>query len=81
MQRKREERLRDAYEKISKKGGSLSRRELMIAGLFLYWGEGGKTMSSSVSLSNTDPAMLRFFVQWLSLFGIKRTKMKVVVHL
>ena len=44
---------------------TLSKRDVFIGGLFLYWGEGGKTKYSSISLSNTDPAMIRFYLKFL----------------
>ena len=52
------------------KFNALSQR-LFLAGLFLYWGEGTKAQNSLVALTNTNPAMLKFFIKWLKLFGIK----------
>lgn len=44
---------------------TLSRRDLWLAGIGLYWGEGGKTLQGSTRLSNSDPdvilTMMRFF--------------------
>lgn len=43
----------------------ISKHELRIIGLCLYWGEGGKTNQGSARVSNSDPAviktMMRFF--------------------
>lgn len=61
--------------------GILSKREIMIAGLFLYWGEGGKTESYTTTLSNTDPVMLRFYIQWLQILGVPKEKIRARVHL
>ena len=81
MRGKREKRWatvrKSAVEDIKK----LSKREILIAGLFLYWGEGGKTMLASTSLSNTDPAMLRFFIHWLQVLGVSKDRLRVHVHL
>ena len=81
MRGKREKRWatvrKSAVEDIKK----LSKREILIAGLFLYWGEGGKTMLASTSLSNTDPAMLRFFIHWLQALGVSKDRLRVHVHL
>lgn len=53
-----------------------------LAGLFLYWGEGGKTKESWSSVSNTDPAIIRFFVHWFTkYFGFTQSKMKISLHL
>jgi hypothetical protein len=42
----------------------LSDRELLVAGVALYAGEGAKT-EGCVSMANTNPQLLRFFVTWL----------------
>jgi hypothetical protein len=38
---------------------------LFTAGVALYWGEGNKASLHSLSLGNTDPAMIRLFVVFL----------------
>jgi len=43
---------------------SISERELLIAGLALYWGEGGKK-NQGVNLCNSDPKMIQFLLLWL----------------
>ncbi len=43
MRLKRERRLKRQYNDVRKMLLPFSKRELFIAGLFLYWGEGGKT--------------------------------------
>jgi hypothetical protein len=59
----------------------LSRKELFIAGLFLYWGEGSKsTLSKYVAFANTDPAMINFFIKWLEHFGCERNKLVIRMH-
>ncbi len=55
--------------------------EEQIAGLYLYWGEGTKTASCTVAVTNTDPDVLRFFLKWLDLFGVDTSKLRVVLHL
>ena len=60
----------------------LSRRELLIAGLFLYLGEGSKSRRSLIQISNTDPAIIRFSISWLSdVLGISKDKLKIQLHL
>ncbi len=66
---------------VQEEFGSLSRREILLAGLFLYWGEGTKTSSCTIALTNTDPEAMKFFVRWLNLLGIKNEQMTVVLHL
>ncbi len=81
MRKKKEARLREVYEKVSKEIGSLSKRDLFLAGLFLYWGEGTKMQQGTVTLTNTNPAMLKVYIQWLEIFGVCRKDLKVKLHL
>lgn len=81
MRYKRENRWAEVRKRAAKDIGTLNKREILIAGLFLYWGEGGKTMLSSTSVSNTDPAMLRFFIRWLQVFGVSKNRLRVHIHL
>lgn len=77
----RELRWAEVRKRAAKEIRTLNKREILIAGLFLYWGEGTKTARASTSLSNTDPAMIRFFIQWLELLGVPRSRLRVYIHL
>ncbi len=79
--RTRDGRWKDVRERAAKDIGKFNKRELLIAGLFLYWGEGGKTQFSSTTLSNTDPAMILFFMHWLESLGVPRDRLRAHVHL
>jgi len=80
--KKRQARLDFVYGKVAKDIRKLSKRELLIAGLFLYWAEGGKTGKYNVTFSNTDPRMIKFFIQWvISCFGVKKNKISFLLHL
>ena len=60
----------------------LSKRDLFIAGLFLYWGEGGKTQRGVASVSNTDPSVLNFFIHWLiNCFKVPKNRLRATLHL
>ena len=78
---KKRTRLEGVYERAAKDISTLSEREMFIAGLFLYWGEGSKTQNTLTAISNTDPAVLIFFIKWLEMFGVPREKLKVCIHL
>jgi len=69
------------YDLVAKDIGSLTKRELFLAGLFLYWGEGAKNSSATVALSNTDPKMISFYLKWLECLGIPKDKLKIKLHL
>lgn len=79
--RTRESRWATVRESIAKEFPKFTDRELLIAGLFLYWGEGGKTKLATTTLSNTDPAMLLFFIRWLALLGVSKNRLRVHIHL
>lgn len=80
MKKKRETRLNILLEKLRKHILPLSEKELFIAGLMLYWGEGAKTTPFVASLSNTNPEIVKFFLYWLDEI-MKFPKNKIVVRL
>lgn len=79
--KKREDKLGQVYKRAEKEIGSLSTREKFIAGMFLYWGEGTKSARDMVAFTNTDPSMVKFFVNWIILQGVLKSKLKVKLHL
>ena len=53
--------------------GLLTKRDLHMVGLGLYWGEGYKKGSQELGFTNSDPAMIQFYIKWLSkIYGIKK---------
>ncbi len=65
-------RIRETFEihtPAIKEVGTISRRELLLIGVALYWAEGSKakTWSPSVGVKfvNSDPYMVAVFVRWL----------------
>lgn len=81
MREKKDIRLKEVYDKVSKDIGIFSKREIFLLGLFLYWGEGTKAANSSTQLANTNPAMIKFFIKWLELLGVNKKDLKVKLHL
>jgi transposase-like protein len=81
MAQKQKNKLDLAYNKVGKDILRLSDREIFLSGLFLYWAEGGKTSSCAIILTNTNPIMLKFYIKWLSLLGISKSKLRVSLHL
>lgn len=81
MAEKRRSKEEVAYTRISKDIMKINKRELFLAGLFLYWAEGGKTKNSTITLTNTNPTMLKFYMKWLEQLGIPKSKLKVNLHL
>lgn len=82
MRIKRKKRLQGFYRLEKRKWLPLSKRELYVVGLFLYWGEGAKLLKSALSLNNTDPKVVKFYLYWLTkILRIPRKKIKVYIHL
>ncbi|HCS79254.1 TPA: hypothetical protein DIV55_05965 [Patescibacteria group bacterium] len=82
MRLKREARLNSYYTEEKSKWLPLSKRELFIAGLFLYWGEGGKSLNGQLIINNTDPKLIKFMLHWLTnVIFVPKNKIKACVHL
>ncbi|MFZ2390247.1 MAG: helix-turn-helix domain-containing protein [Minisyncoccales bacterium] len=81
--KKRESRLNIFYCEEKSKIFPINKRELYLAGLFLYWGEGSKNQAAAkLTISNTDPAMIKFFIYWLEKsLNVSRDKVKVQLQL
>lgn len=80
-QNKRILKLTKIFEEQELKLLPLSEKELYIAGLFLYWGEGSKGRGR-VSISNTDPRVILFALYWMNkILNIPKEKIKILLHL
>ncbi len=59
----------------------LSKKELFLCGLFLYWGEGEKR-HGIISISNTDPRVIKFALYWMiTSLKISKNKIRINLHL
>jgi len=82
MRKKRKKRLENYYKEIKHKLLPFSKKNLFIAGLFLYWGEGNKASFHTISINNTDPSVLKFTKYWYSkALDIKEKNIKIYLHL
>jgi len=60
---------------------SSKERELLIAGLMLFWGEGGKKSKHMIQLCNLDPKMIKIFTEFLrKICRIKEEKLRLSVR-
>lgn len=66
MRKKRKKRLEKIYVDQKKLIFPIGDKQLFLAGLFLYWGEGTKCRPDGLSISNTDPGLIKFFIFWLN---------------
>lgn len=79
---KRKAKLQRYYEEEKNVLLPLSKRELLIAGIFLYWGEGSKTRNSQLVIANTDPKLIQFAFLWITkALGIPKNKIQILIHL
>ena len=54
------------------KVGTLSKRDVFITGLALYWGEGSKKGPGEVEFTNEEPASIIFMMHWFhEIYGIQ----------
>ncbi len=82
MKKKREKKLKKYYEYEKNKLKPFTQRDLFIAGLFLYWGEGNKTARHTIGIYNTDPSMIKFALIWLTQsLNIPKDKIRINLHL
>jgi hypothetical protein len=81
MKEKRDFRLAHVHKKAKQDIGRLTQREIFLAGLFLYWGEGGKTERYMISFANTDPDMVRFYIRWLVILKVPKERIAVRLQL
>lgn len=74
-------------KKIQKKAagevGEISKRELFLIGLALYWGEGNKREKNQIQFTNSDPKMISLMMRFFrKIYQVKEEKfyMQMVLH-
>jgi hypothetical protein len=61
---------------------TLEEAKLFGLGLGLYWGEGNKANKNTVRLGNSDPALMKIFIEFLiKFFRINKGDLKFHLHL
>jgi transcriptional regulator with XRE-family HTH domain len=62
--------------------GTMSERDLFVAGIALYAGEGTKGPSKGIGFANTDPAMVAMFLAWLRrFFEVDESRLRLRLYL
>ena len=79
-------RTRAILEQASHEVGALSRRDVWLLGLALYWAEGSKqkpgNVSAGVIFTNSDPAAIRAFVAWITeSCGVSKDRLTFEIYL
>lgn len=84
--RNRQKRI-EKVDKLLKKGkieiGKLSKKELLVAGVALYWAEGFKNKHEKrLGFCNSDPEMILFYLKWLKeSLGIEKENLTARISL
>lgn len=61
---------------------NISKNSHFIAGLVLYLAEGTKRNLGRITLTNTDPKIIRFFIDWvIKFYKFPREKFKIYLQL
>jgi hypothetical protein len=82
MREKRGQKDKEEYERYLKRFQRKSKGVFLVSGLMLYLAEGAKTNNYTISLANTDPRLLKFFIKWLrEFFAIPGGRLKAHLHL
>lgn len=56
--------------------GKISKRDLFMVGLGLYWGEGYKQGSQELGFTNSNPLIIKFYTKWLGeIYNIPKTSL------
>jgi len=85
------QRARKTQKEASRDINKISKRDLLIIGVALYWGEGYKKLkvikgkertSHAISFTNTDPEMIKLFILFLEkVMEIPKSKMRASLRL
>ncbi len=82
MREKKDMKRNCIYQQQKQNLKNLSKDSLYVAGLMLYSAEGGKKDLYRITLANTDPAIILFFIKWLGMFfDIDIVKLRFQLHL
>ncbi len=82
----RDEERRQTKREAAAEIGTLSSRELFLVGVSLYWAEGSKDKTydrrERMIFVNSDPDMIRVYLAWLRLLGVKdcHLRFSVTIH-
>ena len=68
--KERIERVKNQNKEGSEMLGKLSHRDLLLAGLGLYWGEGYK--NGELGFTNSNPKVISFYIRWLNIFSVSK---------
>ncbi|MEU5343988.1 MULTISPECIES: hypothetical protein [unclassified Streptomyces] len=83
----RDKERKQTKEAATREIGTMTDRDLFVAGVALYWAEGSKDKPydrrETVNFVNSDPGVIRLYLAWLTLLGVepKRLQYRVMIHI
>lgn len=81
QQRKRIERTEEIMSNARKELPSLSKNEIFLPGLMLYWAEGAKS-NETIKFSNSDPLMIKLMMRWFrDICDVPEEKFRIALHI
>ncbi|MDT9692130.1 hypothetical protein Q5762_28125 [Streptomyces sp. P9(2023)] len=84
LRRREEERCR-TKQMAAGEIGAVTDRELFLLGVALYWAEGTKSKphrrQERITFVNSDPNMIKLFLDWLRLIGVEDERLRFYVHI
>lgn len=82
LKRKQNLKINKLIKKGAKEVGNLTKRELFLVGVALYWGEGFKK-DKQAGIANQDPKIINMFIKWLQVcFCYRKTNLvaRVIIN-
>ncbi|MBI2066202.1 hypothetical protein HYT60_01735 [Candidatus Woesebacteria bacterium] len=82
LKRKQNLKINKLIKEGAKEIGNLTKRELFLVGVALYWGEGFKK-DKQAGIANQDPKIINMFIKWLQVcFGYRKTNLvaRVIIN-
>ncbi len=82
--RKRLDIIKSIKDKARKEIGRISRRDLWLIGIALYWAEGSKEKPKGVRLDfgNSDPVMIKLFLRWIKeIMKVSKNSIRLSIYL
>ena len=78
-----EQEKRDVIATLAQKNiKKISRYDLRLIGLCLYWGEGGKTHKGAARISNSDPAIIKIMMRYFrEICLVEEKKFRAHIHI
>jgi hypothetical protein len=83
--KQRVEKQNEIFVKAKSEIGNLSKKDLFLIGVILYWAEGSKEKEynpgSPLRFANSDPYMIKLFLDWLKEVGVKKERICFDIYL